>query len=469
MYIIANAMKNLARNKGRNALVAAITLAIVVSTVVALTINNAAAKIIDDIRLDIGSRVEIKQDFIEMRQAGLDGRTDASYISIDNFESYGKSAYLRKTIFSAEMYAWSGTFFAVGDEEKGTGMRSDGQGGEALNETLRLVGTSETDALADFGTLREVVDGRMFEGPGECIIGEEIAWLNNVSVGDAIDVRGASYAPDKTYSLTVVGIFSDYTEEYTNWFLSMHGRFADSRRNEVIASWDTLMSAGWETNHGLNMTTAYYLRDPDDIKLFEQEVREQGLPVTYNVSINQAAYDKVTGPLSGMKGAVTTFMAVILILGAIVLALISFMAIRERKYEVGVLRAMGMGKGKVAAGILAEAILISAICLSLGLGAGSMMAQPIADGMLEGRVEEVEEEFAGGANRVLFAGGQMQTDDSTQGFEPESEIQVSLNADVIIQIIIITLALSALSGVIGIVIITQYEPLKILQRSSAAN
>ena len=465
MYLVANAIKNLARNKGRNSLTAAVTLAIIVSTVVTLTINNAAAKVIDDIRLDIGSRVEIKQDFIEMRQAGLDGRTDANYVSIDNFESYAKSAYLRKTVFSAEMYAWSGTFFAVGDEQKGTGMRSDGQGGEALNETLRLVGTSEPDALPDFGDLREIIDGRMFEGLGECIIGEEIARLNDVSIGDTIDVRGASYAPDKAYSLAVVGIFSDHTEEYTNWFLSMYERYADSRRNEIITSWETLMSAGWETNHGLNMTTAYYLRDPDDIRLFEQEARAQGLPVTYNVSINQAAYDKVTGPLAGMKSAVTTFMAVILVLGAIVLALVSFMAIRERKYEVGVLRAMGMERGKVAFGILAEAVIVSALCLAIGLGSGGAIAQPVADGILEGRVLAAEAEAASspGANRAIFAGGQSQIGDGTEGYTPESEIQVSLGADAISQIIFITLALAALSGVIGVVAITQYEPLKILR------
>jgi putative ABC transport system permease protein len=183
------------------------------------------------------------------------------------------------------------------------------------------------------------------------------------------------------------------------------------------------------------------------------------------VSINQAAYDKVTGPLSGMNGAVMTFMIVILILGAIVLALISFMAIRERKYEVGVLRAMGMERGKIAFGILAEAVIISVMCIAVGLSAGSVMAQPIADGILESNVAaaEAESESSGAGNKVLFAQGQMQTSDKAAGYVPESEIQVSLSAAVIVQIIIITLGLAALSGVIGVVIITQYEPLKILR------
>jgi putative ABC transport system permease protein len=92
------------------------------------------------------------------------------------------------------------------------------------------------------------------------------------------------------------------------------------------------------------------------------------------------------------------------------------------------------------------------------------MAQPIADSMLEGRVAAAEAESTNaGGGRVLIAGGQMSTDDDAAGYVPESEIQVSLDTDVIMQIILITLALAALSGVIGVVLITQYEPLKILR------
>ena len=464
MYLLTNALKNLARNKGRNILIGAVILAIIVGAVVTLTISNAAAKVIDGIRLDLGSRVEIKQDFIEMRQAGLDGRTDASYISLEQFENFAQSGYLRKTIFGAAMYACSDTFFAVGDDSKGTATRVNDNGEEVLVETLKLVATSDSEMLRDFGAEREITRGRMFANLNECVIGEELSALNNISVGDIIEVKGASYAPDKTYSLTVVGIFSDVTDEYNgNWFLSMYGRFADNRRNEVITSWETLISVGWESNHGLNMTTEYFLKDPDDVGKFEAEVRAKGLPITYGVSINQAAYDKVTGPMSSTKGAVTTFMIVILILGAIVLALISFMAVRERKYEVGVLRAMGLERSKVAFGILSEAVMIAAACLIIGLGAGSVMAQSIADGILGGQIAAAEAEENPMANKAIFAGGQSQIGDGSSGYTPESEIQASLGADTIVQIILLTLALAALSGVIGVVIITGYEPLKILR------
>ena len=465
MYLIINSIKNLSRNKGRNILTAVVTLVIIAGTVTTLTINNAAAKVIDDIRLDLGSRVEVRQDFIEMHQIGL-GREDASYISIDSFLSFANSNYLRKTIWNANMYCWSGTYYAVDDPSNAPGeaTRTNDNGEVVLVETFKLVCSSEPDTLADFGSLREITSGRMFSGLNECIISEDLAQLNNIKLGDTIELRG-TYAANKNYKLNIVGTYSDETEAYTNWFLAMNGRFADCRRNEIITSFDTLMSLGWESNLGLDMKTEYYLKNPDDIADFEAEVRAKGLPVTYNVSINQAAYDKVTGPLSGMKSAALTFMAVILALGAIVLALISFMAVRERKYEVGVLRAMGLERGKIAFGILAEAVMISMLCLIIGLGAGSAMAQPVADGILSGRVAAAEEESeaAGGGNKVLFAGGQMQTNDTAAGYVPESEIRVNLSADVIVQLIIIALSLAALSGVIGVVIITQYEPLKILR------
>jgi putative ABC transport system permease protein len=467
MYLLTNAAKNLVRNKGRNILIAAVTFAIIVSAVVTLTINNAAAKIINDIRLDLGSRVEVRQDFIEMRQAGLDARQDRSFVSIDDFYSYADSNYIRKTIFNAVMYAWSDTFYAIDDYDRGMAVRdkNDGSGETMFVETFKLIGTSEPDALADFGTLREITSGRMFDGLNECVISEDMAVLNGISIGDVIRLRGA-YATDKDYSLTVAGIYSDYTDEYVFSFFAMYNRFADNRRNEVLASWATLMSAGWETNAGLDMKSEYFLKDPDKIREFEEEVRGKGLPITYNVAINQAAYDKVTGPLSGMKNAAVAFMIVILILGAIVLALLSFMAVRERKYEVGVLRAMGMERGKVAFGIISEAMIISILCLIIGLGIGNAISQPIADNMLEGRVAAAESNSGDGRQLALFAGGQFQTNADDSTYIPESEIQVRLGADTFIQIIILTLCLAALSGIIGVVIITRYEPLRILRERS---
>jgi hypothetical protein len=92
-------------------------------------------------------------------------------------------------------------------------------------------------------------------------------------------------------------------------------------------------------------------------------------------------------------------------------------------------------------------------------------AQPVANSLLAGQVEAAERVAAANdsGGKFLMSGGQTQTSDNASGFKPVSDIQVNLSADVITQIIFIALALAALSGVVGIIRITKYEPLKILR------
>jgi putative ABC transport system permease protein len=446
MYLITNAIKNLARNKGRNIMIASVTLAIIIGTVVTLTINNAAARVIDVIRLDIGSRATIEQDIMGMLVMDMDLESNTQFISINDFIMYADSEYLSNAVFNVEIYNLRSSALSPPTI-------ISPNSGETEHVPFRMKGTSEPCALP-----LVITEGRMFSGINEGIICDETARLNNISIGDIVDIVVVDLhgvGTDKIYQLTIIGIYSADAYERSLF------RFTD-----IFTSFDTIAAAGWESNLGLSINVEYFLRNPDHLRSFEREVREKGLPVTYNVSINQAAYDRVAGPMLSMKSAVVTFTIVILILGAIVLSLISFLAVRERKYEVGVLRAMGMEKGKVAFGIFTEAVMITALCLVIGLFAGSVAAQPIADTLLSSRVIAAEvNSIEAGHDRYFQAttfGGQMQTV-SRIGYVPESEIIVNVGLDVIIQIIIITLCLAALSGIIGVVIITQYEPLKILR------
>ena len=451
MYIISNAFKNLARNKGRNILLAAITLAIIIGTVVTLTIYNAGARVIDEIRLDIGSRVTIEQDILSMfRAGGVEALTeDTEHIPINDFVRFADSDYLSSAILNADVIHLISETLA--------NIQSNNQ-----DVPFRLLGTSAPEE----DLLNIIIEGRIFASLNEVIIDDEIARLNNISIGDTIkletvfyqirDFTGIDfYFEDKFFELTVVGIYS--AELYEQPLFAF---------TDIFTSFDTIAAAGWESNFGLTMSVEYFLRNPDYLELFENEVRAKGLPDTYIVSINQAVYDRVTGPMLSMKSAVMTFTIVILSLGSLVLALISFLVVRERKYEVGVLRAMGMERGKVAFGILAEGVMITTLCLVIGLGIGSAAAQPIGDGLLESRVAAAEERSVElGHDRVasvVIFGGQMQTVHSI-GHRPESEITVGMGANTVIQIIFITLGLAALSGIIGVALITQYEPLKILR------
>ena len=466
MYILTHAIKNIFRNKGRNILIASVTLAIIASGVVALTIKDASAKIIEDTRLKIASKVNIGIDLSQRRGTATQDMPD---IGIDDFFSYAESDYLMKSILSAQLYLYSSTTFAVGDDAKGQGMwnSNDGNGDTGKAATMFLIGNSDPDTLADFsaGGEREILPGgRMYSGLNECVISSELADVNGISVGDTISAVSV-FEPVKDFELTVVGIFDDGTVAWPGQAYQDANFFLFNRRNEIMTSFETIMAKGFETDQGMEINAEYYLKNPADIDGFEAEVRDKGLHPDYSVSINQRELDEVTAPLRGMDGIVTTFIAVILILGAALLALLSLTAVRERKYEVGVLRAMGMEKGKIAAGLLAEAVIISALCLFVGLGVGGVVSQPIADRILSGQVEvaAVETKEKSEDLKFLVMAGKTQLVEGLNGYTPVSEIQVEPDLRTVTQISTVALALAALSGIVGVLVITKYEPLKILR------
>ena len=60
---------------------------------------------------------------------------------------------------------------------------------------------------------------------------------------------------------------------------------------------------------------------------------------------------------------------------------------RERKYEVGVLTAMGMKKWKVATQFICEILVVTMIAVIVGAGIGAVSSVPATNALLAGQVE----------------------------------------------------------------------------------
>ena len=120
---------------------------------------------------------------------------------------------------------------------------------------------------------------------------------------------------------------------------------------------------------------------------------------------------------------------------------------------------MGMKKAKVAAMLVAETVMITALCLGMGLGIGSALSQPIADSLIAGQVEAVESQPT---HNGVINGAISIVESEELDVEPLKEIDVSLTAEAALQIMLIALALALLSSAAGVVFITKYEPMIIL-------
>lgn len=208
-----------------------------------------------------------------------------------------------------------------------------------------------------------------------------------------------------------------------------------------------------------SVSAKYFLKDPSMLKDFEAELRAQGLDEYYLVSTDEAGYEKVVGPVEGLKKTSLTFMIIVLIFGAVILVLLSSIAIRERKYEIGVLRAMGMKKRKVALGLWSEMLLITACCLIIGFAAGSVSAQPVSDMLLSEQIESAKaaQQHNNGFQGVKLVGGPQ-----AKELVPLEEVDVSVGTDTIIEIAVISLLLASIASIAAITKVTKYEPIKIL-------
>lgn len=461
MYILKNAFKNLGRNRGRNILLGIIIFVLIFSTTIALVINSTTKGIIDDYKTRFGSKVTLSVDFDKLMSEqkpdadGMMSFPQAPEISSEQYMAFAKSEHLK----SYQMDMTTGVTFdelkAV-DEEANEGLIGS-TSGEYASPKAKLLGFSDTNNLPDFADgLRKIMEGSLFENKNECLISSDFADLNGLKIGDTFVIKDT--ANKKNITLTVAGIYADATKatNVPEGMFSLEGSYGN-RRNEILVGIET-MTANFDIND-LRVNAEYELKSPDLVEDFEKELREKGLPAVYNVETDEAGYNKIVAPVVGLSKISMTFMWVILVVGGIILLFITSMAIRERKYEIGVLRAMGMKKAKVAAMLVAETMMITALCLGVGLGIGSAVSQPIADSLIEGQVESIESQQSqnGTMNGSVSIGGSEEPD-----VEPLKEIDVSLTPEAALQIVLIALVLALLSSAAGVVFITKYEPMKIL-------
>jgi len=471
MYIFLNALKNLLRNKGRYILVSVILLTVMTATTIALSVSAISDTMIEHYKDSFGVETTIMVDWAyaqanakkvttENPDGSLSGNTgDANFdpetIPLDQYVAFANSQYVKSTSFKVTAnYAsdqlkptkprsayFSGTLddllksYGASSREEVVKMLGGGKDAQNYIDSLldakpNSVGTvwaySDASAITDFQKdEKQLTEGRMFENPGEVLISTELAKLNNIELGDVIKISGNSKSQDnKTIELTVVGIFEDLKGSVTD-----DPNDVSAGVDDLFVSFDTLYDAGFYRTSLDKMT--FSLTNPDATGPFLRELRDKGLPEMFTLYSDLKSYNAIVEPVKKMSGIAVTFGIVILATGAAILVFLSISNIRERKYEVGVLRSIGMRKHQLALGMVYESLSLVTAFTVIGLLIGGLLAKPIA-GMLLGTTEGLNTAAAFSMGSLPF-------------------------------VLLVAAVLGILSSLIGILYITRYEPMKILQ------
>lgn len=201
-----------------------------------------------------------------------------------------------------------------------------------------------------------------------------------------------------------------------------------------------------------------------------------GLDETYTISSTDvAAFENSFAPLKTLSVTAGVALLVVLGIGAVILVVLNIFNVRERKYEIGVLTAMGMKKRKVAAKFTCEILIVTMIAVVLGAGIGAFSSVPVANALLETQVEnqtsrqtQVESNFGrpemskenGNIGGFGAAGGKTSMFDGSANYI--TEIDSAMNLTAVVQMVGMGLLLTFAASTVSILFVMRYDPLKIL-------
>ena len=432
----------------------------------------------------------------------------------DNFQpvsdstSSSDSSSASSSTDSSDSSQQNGDGFPMGGEPGGGDM-GGGQDATMVSGDFSLVGFSSDEAVsnASNGTFT-MSDGQVFgydeSSDGDVIISKSLADFNNLSVGDTISVADTNDS-STTYTLTIVGIYQNSTDSNQQMGGPMASTSSDPA-NAIYTSVSTLKSLGLDSDSdsdsAAQLSFTYVFSSKTDYETFSEDASNAGLSDDYTVSSADVEnYESSLVPLNNLSKFAMTLLIVVLAVGAVVLIVITLLNVRERKYEIGVLTAIGVNKVKVAAQFTLELLIVTMIGLALGAGVGAAASVPVSNQLLSSQIEQQQsqqtsqrEQFGrdmqgpGGSSDSTDSNNSNDSASSTDSNasssnkdassnEPQqggpggmmnraanyvSNINATVNLKVVAQLLLVGLGLTLVAALVAVIFVLRYEPLQIL-------
>lgn len=475
MYIIKNAWINIKRHLGRNILIGLIVLVVALSSTIALSINTSGNKLIESYKDKNELAVSFRLDMSKLR----DESNTYTKLTVSDIENYADSDYVSSYYYTLDTSLSSDDIEAIDMSEKfepkdnGNAPNSEiprgdigGNGDDMTSQgDYKITAYSDPSYIENFinGTSK-ITSGSMITKDDEenhFVISEELATQNDLEVGDEITF----YLPSDssiTYTFEITGIFETIDDSASDDFMNMNALNAQNQIYTTVTAINNILEDD-DSSNSLNATI--YLKNQDDLEAYAEEVKDKCLSDYYTLSDNTDEITSTLTPIKNISNFSMTFLIIILIVGAIILAVINILNIRDRKYEIGVLRAIGMSKTKLILSLLTELFIVTAIAFIIGIIGGKLLSQPVTNKMLENEInsqqvqtENTRENFGG---RGFERPNERRT---TQNYE--DSLTVTLDAKTIIILFSFGLILVIVSGSASAIFITKYNPNQILRNQT---
>ena len=475
MFIFKNAIISITRNKGRNVLIGVIIFVIACACTITLAINNTASDLISSYEEAYEKELTISFDRKNMmkdvdfsneenREAVKEKFDNVSSYTIDDVKSFADSSYIKSYYYTYNI-SLNGNSIKKAESDNNS-RRKEGPGGSSYDFTLN--GYSSLESMSEFidgkYEMVEIADNAWdiaFKG-NYVFINEELSSYNGLGLNDKISFQDDN---GNVYEFEIIGIYKENEESSSG----PGDMFANSV-NILITNADCLVSitSGNENIKG-SVNPTFIINDYNDADKIKDEFYKKGLDENYTVKTNE---DEVLAGLSSIqnvKSFANIFLIITLVIGGIVLLVINMINIRERKYEIGVLRTIGMSKLKLTMQFVSELLIVGLVALMLGAGAGAVMSKSVSNSLLANEIQSSVSQNENIRNNFDFKDDGPSRNFGRKGtpnVQAYDSIDAVVNVSVVLELLGIGVVLILISSLSAMISIQRFTPLTILKERS---
>lgn len=267
----------------------------------------------------------------------------------------------------------------------------------------------------------------------DALVGKSLAEKNNLVLGSTFTMY------DQT--INVVGIY-DTGNTFSNAGLVM-SLSSVQRLSSQIGSVSNAVATVDSVDNMAATTTA---------------VADQ-MGTSADVTSNLATAESAVAPLESVKTISTYSLIGSLIAGAIIILLTMMMIVRERRREIGVMKAIGSTNAKTMIQFIVESITLTVLGMFVGLGLAIVAANPVTQVLVNNSSSSSSSQPAG-----EIPGGRIQRRISIGGgINAIKDVQASVGADIIVYAVGSALLIAVLGSAVPAYFISKIRPADVMR------
>jgi putative ABC transport system permease protein len=384
MNVLTRGVRNTLRSPLRSGAIA-IMLAISIALILAMLVAKASVEAkIEEVKASTATQITVNPAGMQGMLGAGELLTSEQLKKIQDTENVASTVATLTEQLQAEDTDLESAI-TVGKQADGGHIRLMGPDGkQVISPPITVTGTDSPEAkiAADKLTSGEMIDGA--SNIYEAIIGKSLAEKNELEVGDTFTAYGQK--------ITVTGIYS--TDNMFN-------------DNSLVMSLTALQKLADEDGISNVMVTA---NSSDNVEAIVSSLKE-ALGDEIDVTSQEDQAENSLAPLTSISGLALTGVIGAAIATGVIILLSMIMIVRERRREIGVIKAIGGTNAKVITQFMTEAMTLTVVGSVVGLGLGVLASGPITQSLVSSSDDSGPSTGqgparmgGGGQNRIAFGG-----------------------------------------------------------------